>query len=381
MLRNTTILISFFIFIIINGCSTDSETEIVSTDPSCTQIVTIPDANFKNKLINGGFGIGVTLAGSIVLDANGDGEIQVCEAENIVSLSIDQAEINSIEGILSFRNIQNISFKYNNISAPLDLSSLTRLISIQLTGNNIPSLKVNGLNRLEYLDCNNNNLQTLNLSSLGSLKTVLCGFNQITSLNLENTKKVIDLRVEHNNLPQLNVSQLSDLKFLYANDNNLTALNISGLTNILIVNCSANQIQTLNATNCSSLSDLECNQNNINNLMLSGCTSLGLLKCSLNNLTTLNFNGLSNIYFIDCSGNQFTTLDVRGCTLLNLMDVSFNPNLQTLIIKNGSVAPQGVNIFQCPSLATICCDPAEQNEITLSVQAFGYNCNVITNCF
>lgn len=381
MLRITTILASFFIFILFIGCSSDSASEIVSTDPNCTQIVNIPDANLKNKLVTGGFGIGLTLAGSTVLDANGDGEIQVCEAENIASLSLDQAEINSIEGILSFRNIQNISFKYNNISAPLDLSSLTRLTSIQLTGNNIPSLKVNGLNRLEYLDCNNNNLQTLNLSSLGLLKTVLCGFNQITSLNLENTKKIIDLRVEHNNIPQLNVSQLADLKFLYTNDNNLTALNISGLTNLLIVNCSVNQIQTLNATGCISLSDLECNQNIINNLTLSGCTNLGLLKCSLNNLTTINFNGLSNIYFIDCSENQFTTLDVRNCPFLNVMDASFNPNLQTLIIKNGSVAPQGINIYQCPSLATICCDPEEQTEINSSLQTFGYNCNVVTNCF
>jgi len=382
MTKKLFILAAFFLFLFSSGCSNegDSIPEIVNTDPNCNQIVNIPDANLKAKLVAGGFGICVTLDGHTVIDVNGDGEIQVCEAENFGSLTIDQSDINSIEGILEFRNIQTLSFNYNDISEALDLTSLKRLVNVMLTDNEIPSLKVSGLNHLEYLACNGNNLHTLNVGSLGSLKTLLCQFNQITNLNIEGAGKLVNLEIYQNNISELDVSHLSDLRQLYAFDNALTVLNLSGLTNLQDVNCSANDLQSLNATGCVSLRDLECGQNNLNQLKLSGCTKLAIMHCNGNSLTSLNFAGLNNLSYVDCRGNQFVSLDIRDCVVMNYFSVSFNPNLQSLIVKNGSVATQGIDIYQCPSLMTICCDAGEQSEIMSDIQTFGYNCTVVTNC-
>lgn len=375
-----------FLVLLFSGCSSDGDDsnsipEIVHTDPNCSQIVNIPDATFKAKLVAGGFGICVNLDGSTVIDANGDGEIQVCEAENVGSLTIDQSSISSIEGILEFRNIETISFKYNNISEALDLTSLRRLVNVMLSDNDIPSVNVNGLSRLEYFACDGNNLQTLNVASLGSLKTLLCQFNQITNLNIQGAHNLVNLRVYQNNISALNVSHLSNLTQFYAQDNTLTNLNLSGLVNLQNVNCSSNNLQSIDATGCIHLWDMECGQNNLQELKLSGCTSLTNLHCGINNLTSLNFDGLDNLSYVDCSGNQFISLDIRDCAAISYFNVSFNPNLQSLIVKNGSTASQGINIYQCPSLFTICCDSIEQSEIMSDVQTFGYNCTVSTNCF
>lgn len=374
-----------FLFVLTIGCSSDGNGDgtpgIVTTDPNCSQIVNIPDANFKAKLLAGGVETGLTLDGSSELDANGDGEIQVCEAENIGKLTIDQSNINSIEGILQFRNIQSLSFKYNNISEALDLTSLKRLVLVMITGNNIPSLKVNGLTRLEYLACDGNNLQTLDVKSLGSLKTLHCENNQITNLNITGSRKIEVLRISHNNISTLNVSHLANLKQLYVSDNLLTNLNLNGLTQLLDVNCSVNDLQSLDATGCVRLSSLECGQNNLTQLNLSGCINLASLRCNHNNLPSLDFSGLTKLSYADCGNNHFVSIDIRDCVVMNYFDVSFNPNLQSLIVKNGSVAPQGIDIYLCPSLTTICCDAAEQAEIISEVQSFGYNCTVVTTCF
>lgn len=384
MKKISLILVGCYGALLSVGCSGDgggSTNEIVHTDPNCSRIVSFSDANFKAKVVAGGFGTGVTLAGSTVLDTNGDGEIQVCEAENIASLTLDQSDISSVEGILEFRNLQTLSLKYNNINAPLDLSSLKRLVYVMLTGNHIPSLKVTGLNSLEYLTCDDNNLQTLSVNSLGALKTLYCSSNQITSLNIEGADKLEVLRIDHNSIAILEVSHLSNLKQLYTNDNLLTNLDVSDHALLQDINCSTNNLQSLDLRNCPNLFDVVCDQNRLTQLMLSGCTNLTNLRCSLNSLTSLDFSGLAGLSTADCSGNRFVSLDIRDCTVMNYFDLSFNPNLQSLIVKNGSVAPQGIDIYQCPSLVNICCDAAEQAEITSDVTSMGYNCTVVTNCF
>ncbi|NNT71455.1 hypothetical protein HKT18_04410 [Flavobacterium sp. IMCC34852] len=372
-----------FLSLLFIGCSDDGDSapEIVNTDPNCSRIVNIPDANFKAKLVAGGYLTCVNLDGSTTIDANGDGEIQVCEAEKVGSLTIDQADINSIEGILEFRNIQTLSFKYNNISEALDLRSLKRLVNVYLTDNEIPSLNVTGLKRLENLFCDGNNLQSLSVKSLTALKYLYCQHNEISNLNIEGAVNLTVLRIYQNNISTLNVSHLSDLLQLYTSDNLLTHLDLSGLTQLQHVICDSNNLQTLNASGCSSLWELECGQNNLTQLNLTGCTNLTTLSCISNNLTSLDFSDLIRLSYADCGGNQFVSIDIRDCVLMSYFDVSFNPNLQTLIVKNGSAATQGISIYQCPSLTNVCCDFEEQQEIIADIQTYGYNCTVVTNCF
>ena len=71
------------------------------------QIVNIPDANFKNALVN-------TLCvdtdnnnvGDADVDTNNDGEIQVSEALAVIALDVFSNNISDLTGIESFANLQ-----------------------------------------------------------------------------------------------------------------------------------------------------------------------------------------------------------------------------------------------------------------------------------
>ena len=86
------------------------------------QIVNIPDATFKAKLI------------AIGVDTNGDGNIQQSEALARTVLNIPECYINSFTGIESFTNLT-----YLNCSNSRATSS-----------------NVSGMTNLNYLDCSYN---------------------------------------------------------------------------------------------------------------------------------------------------------------------------------------------------------------------------------
>ena len=72
---------------------------------SQAQIVNIPDVNFKSVLVLMG------------VDTNNDGEIQVSEAESVISLSLPTVYIiTSLEGIESFTNLEVLELVNHNIS-------------------------------------------------------------------------------------------------------------------------------------------------------------------------------------------------------------------------------------------------------------------------
>lgn len=106
---------SFLIFLIVCGIGAQA------------QIVNIPDANFKNALVNeivadtDGDG---AIDGPV--DTNGDGEIQVTEAEAVFRLKVDDFNIASLQGIQSFTNLLELECSNNNISS-LDLSQSPNL--------------------------------------------------------------------------------------------------------------------------------------------------------------------------------------------------------------------------------------------------------------
>jgi hypothetical protein len=105
---------------------------------SFSQIVNIPDANFKNVLVN----LNVTDSngdGSLNadVDINNDGEIQNSEALLISNLQLPSFQnIISLAGLQSFTNLITFSAVYNNI-VNVPMLSATQLTDLRLDLNNI----------------------------------------------------------------------------------------------------------------------------------------------------------------------------------------------------------------------------------------------------
>lgn len=69
-----------------------------------SQIISIPDANFKARLIATG------------VDTNNDGEIQQSEALSVTGLYLDSSNISSLEGMQNFSNITALWCSYNPLT-------------------------------------------------------------------------------------------------------------------------------------------------------------------------------------------------------------------------------------------------------------------------
>ena len=116
------------------------------------QIVTIPDLNFKAKLIANG------------VDINNDGEIQQSEALLVNYLALNNSGISSLEGLQNFTNLNNL----------------------ECSNNPFTEINLNALNSLQYLKFENTLLTTIDCSQT-SVTQLFCSNNSyLTNINVKN---------------------------------------------------------------------------------------------------------------------------------------------------------------------------------------------------
>jgi len=297
------------------------------------QIVNIPNANFKAKLLAANqFGSTAstetpvynsstnqwTVSSYNKIDTNNDGQIQVSEAQAIKYLNVGISNITNVQGILSFIN----------------------LIFFGCYQNNLTSLNVQGLSNLQVLYCDYNQLPSLNLQGLTNLQYVDCKYNQLTSLNVQGSV---------------------NLQTLLCRGNQLTSLNVQGLTNLQSLYCGANQITSLNLQGLTNLQSLHCDNSQLTSLNVQGSVNLNTLICQFNQLTSLNVQESANLKYLSCENNQLTALFIKNNNVINWAYLEFDDN---------------------PNLAFICADEADLTVVQQRVGSYGYaaTCQVNSYC-
>ena len=346
------------------------------------QIVTIPNANFKAKLLAASSNnlIAKDLAGNYFkIDANNNGQIELTEAAQVSYVNVESSSITSLVGISSFSNLKYLSCISNQLTS-LNLSGLTNLLEVNCSYNLITSLNLSGLSSLQFLTCNYNQISTLNLDDLSNIVTIYCDNNNLTTLNINGLSMLQNLYCHTNtNLTSINFSgNNSSLNTLHCYICALTSLDISSLQNIGILHCSANQLTQLDVSNSPFLADLRCNNNSITNLDVRG-TNLVYLFCQFNGMTNLNVTDLYNLMDLQCGSNQLETLDVSTCINLSSVDFSDNSQLVSVNLKNGK--SQSFNTANNFNLDYICVDDFETDVVQGYVTMYGLsNCNVNSYC-
>jgi Leucine-rich repeat (LRR) protein len=350
------------------------------------QIVNIPDAKFKAKLLAAGPNnqIAKDLTGNWTkIDADNNGNIEVSEALQLSYLDASQnispspEAISSLQGIESFGNLQFLNCSLNSL-ASLNVSALTNLQNFGCDFNQLTTLNISGLTNLKVFYCNKNHLTSLNVSGFTNLQILHCDDNLLPSLNVNGLTNLIDLNCNYNRLASLDVSGLINLQTLDCNGNLLTSLDVSGLANLQNLRCGSNQVLSLNLNGLSSLLILGCDRNLLTSLDVSGLTNLIHLGCTNNLLTSLDVSGLINLQTLYCNNNQLTTLDVSNSVNLEYLFCHTN-QLTSLYIKNGKIeAP--LQIYNNPNLQYICADDAQIAQIQGWMTQSGSNCVVNSSC-
>ncbi|MEY8761054.1 DUF7619 domain-containing protein [Chryseobacterium tongliaoense] len=289
------------------------------------QIVNIPDPLFKAKLLSANTTNGIAMNStnqSIVIDTNGDNEIQVSEALNVYKLNI---------------------------------SSQAGSMITDLTG-------INEFTNLTMLNAFNNGLTNLQITGLPNIQSI---------------------HVADNNLTALSLSNLSSLQALSLNNNQLTGFSIINTPNLQSLSCSGNQLASVDISNFPNLVTLECNNNLITTLILNNNNNLLNISASNNKLTTIPFGEAPSLINLYIDHNLFTTIDAGQLTQLGNFNFSYNPNLINFNIKNGkhNYTQGAIPYFSnTPNLTYICVDDFELGMINALL--YSYNqLNVVLNSY
>lgn len=322
------------------------------------QIVNIPDANFKAKLVMASTSntIARGINGALIkIDANSDSQIQLSEALTVYQLDVKSSQIADLTGIEAFTNLKKLNCKTNLLTS-LDLSALTNLTEVICYANDIVTLNTTNLSSLVTLDFHDNEVITWNSTGLTSLSILEAWNNKLTSVSLTALSSLTKVDVKENKLTSLSVAGLPllnhlncsanfmtnldasaapALQFLYAMNNNLTSMNVIGCTALENLNCSSNMFTSLSFSGFSNLKSLDSTTNQLTSLTLSGLPALTSLNCGENNLSSLGFTGadVPMLSSLECSFNQFTTLDLSSFSSINTLRCSFN-QLTSLTLNN-----------------------------------------------
>ena len=253
------------------------------------QIVNIPDANFKNALVNSICANGADEPFVVTdVDTNDDGEIQVSEALAIQNLFV------SLPPHLPGENTTGM--------IPLGISDLTGIEAF--------------LN-LKRLDISQNQLTALDVSMLTQLRSLDCRENQLTSLILGNNTALISAGCANNQLTTLDISGTPNLSFLTCHSNALTAIDVSGMASLMQVSCSNNQITLLTFGNNPILTHVYADDNLFESVDLSD-TGVQLLHAQNNpNLISVNVkNGVISPIGLDTTPFDPPAFKFMGSTAL-----------------------------------------------------------------
>jgi len=267
-----------------------------------SQIVTIPNSNFKSYLLN-----------HQDINTNFDDEIQVAEALSFTdSIICSGMQINDLTGIEAFENI----------------------IFLSCTNNQLTSLDVSHNTALQSLICAMNSLSSLDVSSNVYLRNLRCSMNPIYSLNISNNPDLEYLYCESNNLSSLDVSQNPDLIELYCTNNSIQTLNLIPHTSLIELDCSSNPLNQLDFAPIMALQYIMCNGSQLPSITLTSCPNLVTFRGVGGTYTELNLYNCPNLERFDCPFTQLTSLDFSENPQLKVV-YCFSSQLTSLNIANG----------------------------------------------
>lgn len=279
---------------------------------ACT--VTIPDANFKNALVN-----------NAAINTNGNTEIECAEAAAYNGImNLNSLTINDLTGIEAFTSLTELQC-VNNFITNIDLSANVALIKVNVNSSHVTSLNVMNCNLLTELRCQNNQLTVLNVSNNLQLSLLYCFNNNLSGLNLSNNTLLTQLDCHNSYLNALNLSNQPLLYYLDCSANNITFLDLSNNVALTDFIGQENALISLNVQN----------GNNINLMSFDATSNTSLTCVQVDDANYMNTNWSSGIdatasYNTICAACVVTIPDANFKNAL-LANLAINTNANTEI--------------------------------------------------
>ncbi len=384
------------------------------------QIVNIPDANFKAKLLEAD--VTNNIAGNLKIDTNDNGEIEVSEATLITALNVSSVPgaidgIQDFTGINSFVNLQLFSSSFNN--ATINIDGLTSLHTFNFSNNfstsntsvftNLPSLtnfyyQQSSVNSIVINNCpniqkiwvqQNANLTSLTIDSIPALKQLWGWGSGLLSINIPNSPVLEELDLHSNftissvsigNSPLLKILNLSnnaitDVSGFINNLNNIEELRLDGnvipnlilpvsMPNLRSISFNGTSNNNLNFANSPNLQGLSIISGDMSIIDLTNVPQLYGLVISDNPITSLNLSNNNLINSLSVLGCPISTLDLSN--LSNLINASFRGLLISDLDLSNSPLVSSISFHDNPNLTHVNLKSGVANTINYNISTF-YN--------
>ncbi|ASW75110.1 hypothetical protein IQ37_00600 [Chryseobacterium piperi] len=310
-----------------------------------SQNLNFPDANFKAILLSSSSSneIAKNLNGSyFAIDANGDGEISLLEAQNVKELKIQpkyhqtgnilEVDLNENDPILNYEGINNF----------------TNATSFSIERVNVPTqeLNISGINTLKNLSIifHSSDLHSVNINNCLNLDTLKLSSVRLTNGNI--LRQIKNLQLDYIQLSY----EFSGDRFLLTDIENATQLENLELTSYHYSSSSPDF--SLNLSNKSNLKSVLIDGIGFNDINLSSCPQLQ--SVSINPKFSMAYNLL-----------QIGTLDISNCPLLSTVDFGndYSGSGITNLIANNCISLKKINtlskflntiqVNNCPVLNSI----------------------------
>lgn len=196
----------------------------------------------------------------------------------------------------------------------LDVSNCPNLFLVSAFYDELKSIDLSGCSSLYFLwVCYNKDLRQINLSGLSELGALALSGNGLESLDFSSNPHITEIDCSNNSLTALDVSMLSELQSLRCENQDWEMPN-------------SNRISEIDLSHNPMLAEFACYNADVSAVDLSGCTSLQILNadnCPLNELDISDCSMLSvlsicgtNVSEIDLtSSGSMTTIALAGCPM------------------------------------------------------------------
>lgn len=323
------------------------------------QNVVIPDANFKDYLIN-----------NPLINTNSDSEIQETEAIAYTgALNISDLGIESLQGIEAFINLDDLNARDNNLGA-VDVSQNTLLTSLNLRNTDLTALDVSSNPLLTYLELEINDIDTLDLSNNTDLRDLLLQGNPLKTLDLSNNTSLRSLRIHSTDLDSIDLSAQIDLRMLLVGRTSIQTIDLSN--NIELRTFWAfpvNNLNSLDVSNNINLSHIALEGGNIKTLDLSR-------NVNLDKVTTVGLDSLQSMDLRNGNNTAITSINLARNPALFCVDVDDIAYSET----NWTAIDQGLTFSRActprPFITTWKTDNpgiSDDNQIRIPTEGTGYN--------
>ena len=346
-------------------------------------LVYFNDNNFKAALLDH----------SPIIDLNGDGEIQNCEALSYDGmLNVSEKGISDLKGIESFTAVQGINAA-NNALRLVDLYDNVEVMFLDFRGNQIQQLNLNKNVKLTSLEVGNNQLTRLDVSKNYDLGALSCYGNELTDLYLKENSELTYLNAGDNAIELLDLRKNLKLRRLVVSDNRLTALDVTNNTQLVAIEAVDNEIDAIDLGNNPLLHTLTISDNKLKTLDLGINVNLRWLRAERNQLRSVLFGESGLLQLVEVGKNQLTFLKLLDFPLLielsaannqlEWVDIPASHELQQLNLSHNSLEG-GLDLSNLPRLRILWLDHNLLSTLSISngsnhLISNAYNINLIDN--